>query len=105
MSIAPNTEIFKYLFLMNGTVMISSLAENEGQALDRVKRLFGMEEKYEGMGYSFSHLTGNYSVKTEPKPIKKSKSIERKPEYSKPVSGEDLFTSVVNAYAKEKINL
>lgn len=99
MSVAPNTKIFKYLFLMNGTVMISSLAENEVQALDRVKRLFGKEERYEAMGFSFSHVAGNYSI-TRSKSVKKSLIISDDESKSPPKTKEDLFNNVINAYAK-----
>lgn len=90
--------IYKYEYLMNGTVGLTSLAENEKQAEERVKRLFGKREKYELVGCSFSHNSGEFTINTQKL---KSKSADKVVEVLPKVKS-DLMTNVMDAYAKDK---
>lgn len=90
--------IYKYEFMMNGTVGLISLAENEQDAEARVRRLFGKKEKYVLIGKSFSHDTGNFTIKT-PK-ITQQSAVEIADKLPKDKG--DLMTNVMDAYAKDK---
>lgn len=90
--------IYRYEFMMNGTVGLISLAENEEEAERRVRALFGKKDTYVLTGSSFSHNTGEFSINTA-KVIKQSatEKIETLPK-----AKGDLMTNVMDAYAKDK---
>lgn len=92
--------INKYGILLNGSVMVSCLAENEAQAIERAKHLFGNKETYELLTTKFSHVVGEYSINTQ-----KVKQVIIKQEKSStvlPKKKGDLLTNVMDTIAKDR---
>lgn len=87
--------IYKYAFLMNEHIHVSSLARNLDEALRRLRGLFGQDERYDLISTTFSHNVGDYSITNYKRvPEAKASAIEEKEE--------DLMENVMSAYAKDK---
>lgn len=90
------TTINKYTMLLNGSVMVSCLAENERQAIERAKNLFGKKEVYELLTTTFSHFVGAYSINAS----KVNKEAKEQPVSKALPKKGDLLTNVINEIAK-----
>lgn len=107
--------IYKFHFLMNGTVNLNCLAETEQDAIDRTAHLMGDDAAYELVNKTFSHYAGDYSIKA-PKAIQQKvpKSLGEAIVHATPaparkkqeVKESDLMTNVMDTIAKsQKVNL
>lgn len=116
MNATVGTPIHKFNFLMNKHVAVSVLAENEAQAFERAKGLFGKKEKFTLVDSKFSHNVGDYSLASHTERKKVSADVVELTDYKpftgkntafvakakKPVDKGDLLTNVLDAYAKDK---
>lgn len=93
-------KIFKYLYLLNGSVRISCLAPDEKTAEANARQLFGQNETYALQSFEYSHESGEYSVTEKVKKAAETGTFVVTA--SQKQKGDDVMENVMEAYAKGK---